>query len=80
LRAHGWAAEQFDDRLWKWTRDGLREKRPVDLFVDQFSVDVMRKNSTATLALIDSMYCRVTRIADGTWYALRGSPECLDGT
>jgi Dolichyl-phosphate-mannose-protein mannosyltransferase len=79
LRAHGWAAEQFDDRLWKWTRDGLREKRPVYVFVDQFSVDAMKKNSPATLALIESMYCRAARVADGAWYALRGSPECRDG-
>ena len=27
LREHGWAPEQSDARLWKWTRDELREKR-----------------------------------------------------
>ena len=25
LRVHGWAPEQSDARLWKWTRDGLRD-------------------------------------------------------
>jgi hypothetical protein len=76
LREHGWAPEQSDARLWRWTRDGLREHRPVYLFVDQFSDGIMRSNSRETLALIDSMYCRVQGVADGAWYALRGSTEC----
>jgi Dolichyl-phosphate-mannose-protein mannosyltransferase len=76
LREHGWAPEQSDARLWQWTREGLREKRPVYLWVDQFSVDIMRDRSKETLALIDSMYCPVQQIADGTWYALNGSREC----
>jgi hypothetical protein len=79
LREHGWAPEQSDARLWRWTRDGLREKRPVYLFVDQFSIDIMRARSRPTLALIDSMYCPVQRVADGAWYALRGSRECSVG-
>jgi hypothetical protein len=79
LREHGWAPEQSDARLWKWTRDGLREKRPVYLFVDQFSVDIMRERSRETLALINTMYCPVQRVADGTWYALQGSRECTAG-
>jgi hypothetical protein len=76
LREHGWAPEQSDARLWRWTRDGLRDQRPVYLFVDQFSDGIMRSRSRETLALIDSMYCRVQRVADGAWYALRGSREC----
>lgn len=76
LREHGWAPEQSDARLWRWTRDGLRDERPVYLFVDQFSTDVMHAHSRETLALIDSMYCKVERVADGAWYALRGSREC----
>ncbi len=76
LREHGWAPEQSDARLWKWTRDGLRDKRPVYLFVDGFSTGIMQANSRETLALIDSMYCKVQRAADGAWYALKGSPEC----
>ena len=76
LREHGWAPEQSDARLWRWTRDGLRDARPVYLFVDQFSIDIMRRNSRETLALIDSMYCRVQPVDDGAWYALRGSKEC----
>ena len=76
LREHGWAPEQSDARLWKWTRDGLRDARPVYVWVDQFSLDIMRERSPETLTLIDSMYCKVRRIADGTWYALRDSHEC----
>jgi hypothetical protein len=76
LREHGWAPEQSDARLWKWTRDGLRDERPVYVWVDRFSAGIMRENSPETLALIDSMYCAVDRVADGKWYALRGSREC----
>ncbi|HEY5012390.1 MAG TPA: hypothetical protein VIK61_06745, partial [Acidimicrobiia bacterium] len=76
LREHGWAPEQSDARLWRWTRSGLRDKRPVYLFVDQFSLDVMRARSRETLALIDAMYCRVEPVADGAWYALHGSRDC----
>jgi len=76
LREHGWAPEQSDARLWRWTRDGLREKRPVYLFVDQFSLDIMQRRSRETLALIDSMYCKVQPEADGAWYARHGSREC----
>ncbi|MDQ1467932.1 MAG: hypothetical protein QOH10_2347 [Actinomycetota bacterium] len=77
LRLHGWAPEQSDARLWRWTRDGLRDHRPVYLFVDRFSIDIMRARSTQTLALIGSMYCNVRRVADGAWYALRDSRECV---
>jgi hypothetical protein len=76
LREHGWAAEQSDARLWRWTRDGLREARPVYLWVDDFSIDIMHERSPETLVLIDSMYCQAHRVADGEWYALHGSREC----
>jgi hypothetical protein len=76
LREHGWAPEQADARLWRWTRDGLRDARPVYVWVDQFSLDIMRERSPETLTLIDSMYCTARRVADGAWYALRGSREC----
>jgi Dolichyl-phosphate-mannose-protein mannosyltransferase len=76
LREHGWAPEQSDARLWKWTQDGLRDKRPVYLWVDDFSAGIMRSRSPATLTLINAMYCPVDRVADGRWYALRGSREC----
>lgn len=79
LREHGWAPEQSDARLWRWTRDGLRKKRPVYVFVDQFSFDIMLTRSRSTLSLIASMYCPAERVADGTWYALRGSLECGGG-
>ena len=65
-----------DARLWKWTRDGLRDKRPVYLWVDQFSKDLMQARSRDTLSLINAMYCRAQTIGDGTWYALRGLREC----
>jgi hypothetical protein len=48
----------------------------VYLFVDQFSIDIMRTNSRETLALIQSMYCRVQPVDNGAWYALRGSRDC----
>ena len=80
LREHGWAPEQSDDRLWRWTREGLRDARPVYLWVDDFSLDIMKTRSPETLALIDSMYCRTQRIGDGAWYALQGSRECREGT
>jgi hypothetical protein len=76
LRENGWAPEYSDARLWKWTRDGLRDKRPVYLFVDQSSAAIMRKKSPETLSLINSMYCAVDTVADGHWYALHGSREC----
>jgi hypothetical protein len=76
LKEHGWAPEQSDARLWRWTRDELRAQRPVYLWVDHFSDDVMRKRSTATLALIHEMYCEAHPVADGAWYALRNSAEC----
>jgi hypothetical protein len=76
LREHGWAPEQSDARLWRWTRDGLREQRPVYLWVDHFSDGVMQARSPATEALIHSLYCKVQPIADGAWYALRGSKDC----
>jgi hypothetical protein len=79
LRLHGWAPEMSDARLWKWTRDGLREKRPVYLWVDQFSENIMRGRSRETLSLIHAMYCPVKDIGDGTWYALRGSRDCRPG-
>lgn len=79
LREHGWAPEQSDDRLWKWTRDGLRDARPVYLWVDDFSLDIMKTRSPETLSLITSMYCRTQRIADGAWYSLQGSRECREG-
>ena len=76
LRVHGWAPEMSDARLWKWTRDGLRDERPVYLWVDQFSEQIMQDRSRETLSLIHAMYCSVKDIGDGTWYALRGSHEC----
>lgn len=76
LREHGWAPEQSDARLWTWTQDGLRSARPVYLWVDDFSIGIMRDRSPKTVTLINSMYCPVQRIADGWWYALHGSPEC----
>ena len=76
LRLHGWAPEQSDARLWKWTRDGLQNERPAYVWIDRFSLDVMRARSPETVALVDSRYCRVRRIGDGTWYALRDSHEC----
>lgn len=76
LREHGWAAEMSDARLWKWTRDGLRDERPVYLWIDQFSEQIMQERSRETLALINTMYCSAEKIGDGTWYALRGSRDC----
>ena len=76
LRLHGWAAEMSDSRLWKWTRDGLQQQRPVYLWVDQFSETIMQERSRETLSLIHEMYCSVEDIGDGTWYALRGSEDC----
>jgi hypothetical protein len=76
LREHGWAPEQSDARLWRWTQDGLREQRPVYLWVDDFSLDIMHKRSPATLALISRLYCKVHPVADGAWYALRSGDEC----
>jgi hypothetical protein len=76
LREHGWAPELSDARLWRWTDDGLRDDRPVYLWVDSFSRGVMRERSPATLALIAQLYCKVQPIGDGAWYALRPSPEC----
>jgi hypothetical protein len=77
LRVHGWAPEQSDARLWSWTRSDLRDRRPVYLFVDRFSLGVMRGRSRETLALIDAMYCKVEPVGDGAWYALRGSRDCV---
>ena len=76
LTEHGWAAEMSDARLWKWTRDGLRDERPVYLWVNQFSEQIMQERSRETLSLIHTMYCSVEKIGDGTWYALRGSQDC----
>ena len=76
LREHGWAPEQSDARLWRWTREGLRDDRPVYLWVDEFSIDIMRKRSPETLALINSLYCRVHRVADGAWYERIGRHQC----
>jgi hypothetical protein len=76
LREQGWAPEQSDTRLWSWTRRELRDRRPVYLWLDQFSGHVMRSRSRETLLLIDTMYCSVQTIGDGTWYALRGSHDC----
>jgi hypothetical protein len=76
LREHGWAPEQSDARLWRWTREELRADKPVYVWVDHFSADIMRRRSTATLALINQMYCKVHPVADGAWYALRSSAEC----
>ena len=76
LREHGWAPEQSDARLWRWTRAGLRDDRPVYVFVDDFSRDIMRERSPQTLALIGRLYCKVQPIGDGAWYALRSGGEC----
>jgi hypothetical protein len=79
LREQGWAPEQSDSRLWKWTDSELRDRRPVYLWLDQFSRQVMHRRSPETLTLINAMYCSTETIGDGTWYALRGSREC-EGT
>jgi hypothetical protein len=76
LREQGWAPEQSDTRLWTWTRSELRDRRPVYLWLDQFSEHVMRSRSPETLSLINAMYCSAETIGDGTWYALRGSRDC----
>jgi hypothetical protein len=78
LREHGWAPEQSDARLWGWTRAELRAAQPVYLWVDDFSLDIMRKRSHETLTLISQLYCKVHPVADGAWYALRTSDECRE--
>jgi hypothetical protein len=80
LREHGWAPEQSDARLWRWTRDELRAERPVYVWVDDFSLDIMRKRSPGTLALISQQYCKVHPVADGAWYALRSGADCRGTT
>ncbi len=80
LKEHGWAPEQSDARLWRWTREELRAQRPVYLWIDQFSDGIMRERSPDTLAEIHSLYCPVETIGDGTWYARHGSRECRAGS
>ena len=76
MREHGWAAGQSDARLWRWTQDGLRDDRPVYLFVDDATLGIMESRSPSTVRLVDSLYCKADRTVDGEWYALAGSSDC----
>jgi hypothetical protein len=78
LRENGWAPDQSDARLWRWTREELRADRPVYLFVDDVSLPIMATRSPETVAVVDALYCRADRTTDGEWYALAGSADCAD--
>lgn len=78
MRENGWAPNQSDARLWRWTREELRADRPVYLFFDDPSFAIMATRSPATQRVVESLYCKADRAVDGEWYALAGSSDCTD--
>ncbi|HEY7136514.1 MAG TPA: hypothetical protein VIB48_15775 [Acidimicrobiia bacterium] len=73
IPTNGWAAEQYDAKVWHRITDGLATKRPVVLAVDDFSMEKMKERSPATLAVVERLYCPVHRTGGETWYVLRAS-------
>jgi hypothetical protein len=72
----GQTPEQLDGRLWRRTRDELRDVRPPYLFFDDDFVGLMRERSPETLAQIRHDFCRFRRAPNGWWYANRAYGDC----
>jgi hypothetical protein len=72
----GWAAEQYDAKVWRRITRQLEMARPANLLVDRFSDRKMRVRSPATRREIRQLYCRVGGAHDESWYRLRTDPAC----
>ena len=78
LREHGWAPEQSDAQIVEVDPRRHTPTRAPSTCGSTSSHSKSRAGDRPRRSqLIDSLYCRVRHIADGTWYALRTSHECI---